>query len=117
MRLSPKRRLDLASLLDIPSSRRRMSRKHLMRLIGKLRSMHLAVPGAIGHFYYMQRALTKANARTAYLSDGFHEEIRYWKALLKEMDVRPTFLASIVKRSPTDLGFTDASGVGGGGYG
>ena len=63
----------------------------------------------------MQRALTKANARTAYLSDGFHEEIRYWKALIKEMDVRPTFLASIVKRSPTDLGFTDASGIGGGG--
>ena len=115
LRLSPKRRADLESLLDIPPSQRRMSRKHLMHLIGKLRSMHLAVPGAIGHFYYMQMALTKANTRTAYLSNGFHQEVCYWHALLKEMDMRPTFLASIVKRSPTDLGFTDASGIGGGG--
>ena len=56
-------------------------------------------------------ALTKSNARTAYLSNGFHQEVCYWHALLKEMDMWPIFLASIVKRSPIDLGFTDASGI------
>ena len=37
--------------------------------------MHLAIPGAIGHFYHIQTALTKANKRTAYLSDTFHIEV------------------------------------------
>ena len=77
--------------------------------------MHLAVPGAIGHFYYMQMALTKANKRTAYLSDAFHQEVTYWCSLIEEMKTRPTYLAEIVHRVATDMGYTDASGQGAGG--
>ena len=113
--LSQKRRADLETLLAIPSTQHRMSRKKLERLIGKLRSMHLAIPGAIGHFYHIQMALTKANRRTAYLSKGFHQDIAHWRLLCSRMKHRPTYLAEIVQRLPTDLGYTDASGTGGGG--
>ena len=113
--LSQKRRADLETLLAIPSTQHRMARKKLERLIGKLRSMHLAIPGAIGHFYHIQMALTKANRRTAYLSKGFHQDIAHWRLLCSRMKHRPTYLAEIVQRLPTDLGYTDASGTGGGG--
>ena len=50
LRISPKRKAELGTLLDIPPSQLRISTKKLERLIGKLRSMHLAVPGVVGHF-------------------------------------------------------------------
>ena len=115
LRLSPKRVSDLLQQLDIPSSQRKMRRKRLEILIGKLRSMHLAIPGAISHFYYLQQALTKATPNLAYLSNDFHSEIKYWKQLVDNMGSRPTYLAEIVQRLASALGFTDASGLGAGG--
>ena len=47
----------LRNLLAIPTTQRRMSRNNLERLIGKLRSMHLALPGAVANLYHLQRAL------------------------------------------------------------
>ena len=61
LRLSPKRKAKLGTLLDIPPSQCRISTKKLERLIGKLRSMHLAIPGAVGHFYNLQQSLTAAH--------------------------------------------------------
>ena len=59
----PERKLqELRDLLDIPTSQRRMGRKELERLVGKLRSMHLAVPGAVAHLYHIQRALSQSPA-------------------------------------------------------
>ena len=49
--LSSKRRLEIISLLGIPNSQRRISVKNLERIIVNIRSMHLTVPGTIGHFY------------------------------------------------------------------
>ena len=116
--LSPKRTAELLALLDIPPTQRRMSVKKLERLIGKLRSMHLAVPGAVAQLYHIQGALTAAlhaSRTTAYLKKGFHSDLSFWRKLCAEMDTRPTYLAEIVQRLPTDIGFTDASGLGGGG--
>jgi hypothetical protein len=115
LRLSEKCLKDLRNLLNIPPSQRRISRKKLERLIGKLRSMHLAIPGAIGHFYHIQKALTHASTTSAYLSNDFHEDIAHWRTLVNAMALRPTYIAEIVQRIPTDLGFTDASGQGAGG--
>ena len=115
LRLSQKRVSDLLHQLNIAPSRRKIRRKQLEILIGKLRSMHLAIPGAIGHFYYLQQALTKATPKLAYMSNGFHKEIKYWQELVKNMDTRPTYLAEIVQRHASALGFTDASGKGAGG--
>ena len=57
----PSRRLkDLKALLYTSPTRRRIEVPKLRSLIGKLWSMHLVVPGAIGNFFYIQEALTKA---------------------------------------------------------
>ena len=78
IQLPPCRLVELKDLLDIPASLWRMSVKKLRALIGKLRSMHLAVPSAIRHFYHIQAALTKADSgRQAYLSQAFHAKIAY----------------------------------------
>ena len=115
LRLSQKRIADLLHQLDIAPSKRKIRRKRLEVLIGKLRSMHLAIPGAIGHFYYLQQALTKATPKLAYMSNNFHKEIKYWQQLVTNMGTRPTYLAEIVQRLASALGFTDASGMGAGG--
>ena len=75
--LLPKCIADLTTLLDPPHAQHRMSRKKLERLIGKLHSVHLVIPGAIGYFYHIQMALTKANRRTAYLSKDFHRDVAH----------------------------------------
>ena len=57
--------LELLQLLAIPDMQRRMGRKKLERLVGKIRSMHLAVPGAVAHIYHIQRALTQGGRARA----------------------------------------------------
>ena len=76
--------------------------------------MHLAIPSAISHFYHIQRALTTANCKTAYLSTAFHQDIVHWQLLCNRMKLRTTYIAEIVQRLPTDLGFADVLGLGGG---
>ena len=118
LRLSPKRKAELGTLLDIPPSQRRISTKKLERLIGKLRSMHLAVPGAVGHFYNLHQSLTAAHhahQATAYVTKGFQYDLRFWRRLCADMPTRPTYLAEIVQRLPTDIRFADALGLGAGG--
>ena len=58
--LPPKRKAELLSLLNIPTTCCCMSVKLLERLIGNLWSIHIALTDAIGHFYAMQVALTRA---------------------------------------------------------
>ena len=41
--------LNLISLMEIIDRQRGISSKNLERLVGKLRSIHPAVPGSIGH--------------------------------------------------------------------
>ena len=92
-----------------------MSTKKLERLIGKLRSMHLTIPRNVGHFYHLQIALMAAHhARraTAYLSKDFHRDVQFWKSLCVDMISRPTFIAEIVQRLATDVGYANASGLG-----
>ena len=103
-------------MLTISPSQRRIPVSKLRSLIGKLRSMHLAVPGTIGHFFFIQEALTKAGtASKAYLSKAFHREIAHWQRLITDSLARPRFLAEVVCRLSTALGFCDALGVGAGG--
>ena len=45
---------ELKALLDISRTQRVIAVPKLRSLIGKLQSMHLAVPGAIVHFFYIQ---------------------------------------------------------------
>ena len=103
-------------MLTISPSQWRLPVSKLRSLIGKLRSMHLAVPGAIGHFFFIQKALTKAgSASEAYLSKVFHREISDWQRLITDLLARPRFLAEVVRCLLTALGFCNASSVGAGG--
>ena len=46
----PERKLqEILTLVYIPVMQNRMGRKELERLVGKLRSVQLAVPGAVAH--------------------------------------------------------------------
>ena len=56
---------EFLTLADIPVTHRRMGRKDLEHLVGKLRSMHLAVPGAVSHLFHIQRALNQGGVDRA----------------------------------------------------
>ena len=79
--------------------------------MGKLRSMHLAMPGTVTHLYHTYRALSQEGGDRP----GFHIEIGDWKALVEQTWARPTHAADIICQEPICLGFCDASGIGTGG--
>ena len=84
LRLSPKRKAELGTLINIPPLQCQISTKNLERLIGKLCSMHLVIPGAVGHFYNLQQSLTTAHhahRATAYITRGFHSDLHFWRRL------------------------------------
>ena len=83
--------------------------------MGKLRSIHLTVPGAVAHLFHVQRALNQGGVDRAVLSPYFHQELADWKVLALQAASRPTHLAEIVRQDPTHLGFCDTSGLGAGG--
>ena len=93
----PERKLEeLLTLVNIPPNQRRMGRKDLERLVGKLRSMHLAVPGSVAHLFHIQRALNQGGVDQAWLSPEFHRELANWKVLALQAASQPTHLAEIV---------------------
>ena len=56
----PERKLEeLLTLVDIPPIQRRMVRKDLERLVGKLRSWHREMPGAVAHLFHIQWPLSQ----------------------------------------------------------
>ena len=101
--------------MEIPATQRRMGRKYLERLVGKLRSMHLAVPGEVGGFFHIQRALNQGGVDRAWISLDFHLKLFDWKALFLQAAFRTTYLAEIFRWELTYLGFCDMSGLGVGG--
>ena len=56
----PERKLrQLPQLLTVTATQRRILRKELERLKGKLCSMHLSVPGAVAQLYHIYRVLAQ----------------------------------------------------------
>ena len=100
---------ELLTLMDIPATQRKMGRKDLEHLVGKLPSMHPAVPGAVAHLFHIQRALNQGGVNWVLLSPAFHRKLADWKSLALQAASRPTHLAGIVCQEPTHLGFCDAS--------
>ena len=112
MRLPPKWLVELKILLAIPPSQHHLTTKNLERLIGKLRSMHLAIPRAVRLFYHLQIDLTSANRAsqaTAYLSKIVHRDVKFWQSLCADMGSRPTYLAENFQCLTTDVGYSIAS--------
>ena len=81
-----------ARQLDIRTTCQHMSRKDMEHLVGKLRSMNLALLGAVAHLYHIQRAIFEAGADRALLYPELHREIAGWRKLVEQTSARPTHL-------------------------
>jgi hypothetical protein len=106
----------LATILaDIPRSPKRLSIKQWHHLLGKLRSMSLAIPGARGLFSHLQAALASQQQGRLRLARGFHDALDDFCWLRDDLQNRPTRLSELVPMTPTVVGTHDASGTGAGG--
>ena len=72
---------DILTLVDISVTQRSMGKKDLERLVGKIRSMHLAVPGAVAYLFRIHCALNQGGVYQAWLYPAFHCNLADWKAL------------------------------------
>ena len=86
-----------------------MGRKELERMMGKLHSVHHAVPGAVAHLYHVQRALSQGGGvDQACLLPESHCNMVDWRALVVKTSARLTHMAEISRREHTHLGFCNA---------
>ena len=113
----PARRLQrLHDLLaSIPSTRKRMALHTYYQLLGELRSMALALPGARGLFSHLQVALKSSAAHRIRLTPGFHHALDDFRWIYRELSSRPTRLQELVPTTPSLTGTHDAAGSGAGG--
>ena len=114
----PQRRLDRLDeiLASLPKTQRRTSIKKWHQILGELRSMALAIPGARGLFSELQFALKSRPAEHRInLSKGVHDALNDFRLLVDDLARRPTRLYELVPLSPTLIGTHDASGHGAGG--
>jgi hypothetical protein len=106
----------LSALLDsIVPSQKRLSLTAWHRLLGKLRSMSIALPGARGLFSAMQAVIPTNASGCLRLDKGFHDAIADLWWCSDSMRDRPTRLQELVAMQPALLGAHDASGRGAGG--
>jgi hypothetical protein len=116
IRLPPHRILRLAELLaSVPRSQHRTSIKKWHAILGELRSMALALPGARNIFSTMQNALTLKKRGRVALHKGVHDALDDFRWMQKHISTRPTRLAELVPLPPVAEGHHDASGMGAGG--
>jgi hypothetical protein len=114
----PYRRLQrLADILaEIPLSQKRTSVKQWHQILGELRSMALAIPGAQGLFSHMQDALCHEDPKGRLaLRRGVHDALHDFRLLHDDLARRPTRHYELIPLAPTLLGSHDASGKGAGG--
>ena len=64
--------LELLQLLSITATKRRIGQKELRRLVGKLRSMHLVVPGAVAQLSHIHSALKQGGKYRDWILADYH---------------------------------------------
>ena len=116
LQLPPHRQDRLGQILaSIPPSQKRTSVKKWHKLLGELRSMSLALPGARNVFSAMQNALVLSSSNRIALRKGVHQALADFQWMADDISQRPTRIAELVPLQPAILGFHDASGLGAGG--
>jgi len=114
--LPPHRVTRLAEILaSIPVTQKRTSVKKWHKVIGELRSMSLALPGARNLFSHMQHALANKVSTRVTLTKGVHQALDDFRWLLRDISSRPTRIAELVPLLSSAEGHHDASGAGAGG--
>ena len=106
----------LTTILQEVEGQRRVSRKQWRKLLGYLRSMMLAIPGAEGMFSHIQAALVKAGSYNCIKVDRFtRDELCNWKWLAGDIATWPTSIAEVVCHPPSIWQATYAAKAGMGG--
>ena len=108
--LPPHRVVRLKEIVfSIPCTQHRVGVDKWHRVLGKLRSMALALPGDRGLFIQMQEALCHVKGKRVTLSTGVHEALKDFKWLAEDVANRPTCMYELVPLRPIVDGYHDAS--------
>jgi hypothetical protein len=95
---------------------RRTSRRKWQHLLGELRHLTVAIPGARYLFSILQSILVEQpNSQRLRLKPLVTASLHDWEALAKTLSTTPTPIQSLVPDPPAFLGVVDASGDGIGG--
>jgi hypothetical protein len=113
----PEHRLDrLHVLLDsISPPHKRVSAKHWHQLLGELRSMSPALPGARGLFSILQESLRKSDRHRVRITKAVWDMAADFRDIARSLQARPTRLRELVPSTPAYVGASDACirGMGG----
>jgi len=114
--LPPHRAQRLCELLLSFITLRRTSRTKWQQLLGELRSMALAIPGAGYLFSTLQHPLTaQPNSHRIRLSALTRATLADWCSLADHLASQPTNIITLIPTAPSYVGACDASGSGMGG--
>ena len=114
--LPPHRLQRLYELLDIiQPPRKRVAIRIWHQLLGELRSMAPALPGARGLFSVLQDALDKADRHRVRLTQAVWDVVDDFRAIADALRERPSRLQELVPSDPSFVGASDASKDGMGG--
>jgi hypothetical protein len=116
--LPPHRLERLHTLLaSITPDQHRVSIKKWQQMLGELRAMAIAIPGARGIFSHLQAALQARNLTQGRIrvSNHVRATLDDFTWLANALEDRPTRLQELVAQPPCLYGTTDASGHGMGG--
>ena len=108
----------LQAILDaIAPNQRYVPTKQWHKVLGELRSMAIAIPGARGLFSLLQEAFRheEKGRNRLRLSRAVHEVLDDFRWMARDVSIRPTRIAEIVPKTPTVVGACDAAGPGMGG--
>ena len=101
----------LADILSsIPRSQKRLSIKKWHKVLGELRSMALALPGARSMFSHMQHALSTSKGARISLKKDVHAALADFQWMLDDISNRPTRIQELIPLATSALGFHDSSG-------
>ena len=111
LNLPPHRLSRLYELLDaLPTTRKRVSEREWHQLLGELRSLAPALPGARGLFSTLQDALTRRSHKRVRLTRQVHDSLADFRALADSLRARPTRIRELVPVGPPAAhGACDAS--------
>jgi hypothetical protein len=105
---------DIVSSFDAVGS---TSRRRWYRLLGELRHMSTAIPGAAYLFSILQSVLVdQPQSSRLRLRPIVKESLHDWQTLANQLHSKPVPIASLVPRAPHLLGATDASALGVGSF-
>ena len=102
-------------LASIPPTQKRIAVRKWHKVLGELRSMSLALPGARNMFSQMQNALSDTKKTRVALTKGVHQALDDFRWMHANITSRPTRIAELVPLLASAIGDHDASGTGAGG--